>query len=246
MLAIFKREFCSYFTSPLGYIVIAIYVFLSSLFTSVFYLDTGYSYAIADAIAPMMYFALFIIPPITMRSFTEEKRQHTDRLILTSPVSLTGVVAGKFLSAFALYFICCLSYILYAFATVIIVQDAAVEWGLLLTGFLGTVFLGFAMIAVNIFISTLTESQMTAMVLGMGVGLFVYIYDVLLYSLQSALSSILNKEYTLKILDKISITDHYINFVSGVVSLADLVFFLSIGVLFMFLSGRVLDRKRWA
>ena len=246
MLAIFKREFCSYFTSPLGYIVIAIYVFLSSLFTSVFYLDTGYSYAIADAIAPMMYFALFIIPPITMRSFTEEKRQHTDRLILTSPVSLTGVVAGKFLSAFALYFICCLSYIIYAFATVIIVQDAAVEWGLLLTGFLGTVFLGFAMIAVNIFISTLTESQMTAMVLGMGVGLFVYIYDVLLYSLQSALSSILNKEYTLKILDKISITDHYINFVSGVVSVADLVFFLSIGVLFMFLSGRVLDRKRWA
>ncbi len=246
MIAIFKREFASYFTSPLGYIVIAIYVFLSSLFTSVFFLDTGYSYAIADAIAPMMYFALFIIPPITMRSFTEEKRQHTDRLILTSPVNLASVVFGKFLSAFALYFICTLSYIVYAVAISIIVKGAAIEWGLLFTGFMGNVLLGVAMISLNLFVSTLTESQMTAMVVGMGAGLFIYIYDVLIYSLQSALSSIFNKEYTLRILDKLSVTDHYINFVSGVFSLSDAVFFLSLGVLFMFLSMRVLDRKRWA
>lgn len=246
MFAIFKREFTSYFTSPLGYIVLAIYVFLSALFTSVFYLDTGYSYAIADAVAPMMYFALFIIPPITMRSFTEEKRQHTDRLLLTSPVSITGVVVGKFLSAFALYFICTLSYLVYAVATILIVDGAVVEWGLLLTGFLGNLLLGFAMIAVNIFVSTLTESQMTAMVVGMGAGLFIYIYDVLLHSLQSALSSLLNKQYVLKFIDKISVTDHYINFVSGVFSLSDAVFFLSLGVLFMFLSRCVLDKKRWA
>lgn len=246
MIAIFKREFASYFTSPLGYVILAIYGFLSALFTLLFYYDTGYSYSISDAIAPMLYFALFIIPPITMRSFTEEKRQHTDQALLTAPVNIMDIVMGKYLSAFCVYLMCTLSYFVYVLFTMIIVKGAAVEWGILTTCWLGVLLLGAAMLALNLFYSSLTQSQILAVVIGMGTGLFVMLYDMFIYAVEASVNSLLKIDYEVFILDKISITSHYTNFVSGILNPADVVFFLSIIALFLFLTGRVFDKKRWA
>ncbi|MDO5123199.1 MAG: ABC transporter permease [Eubacteriales bacterium] len=246
MKAIFKRELASYFNSPLGYVILAIFAFLSGLFTLLYYYSTGYSYSIADAIAPMLYFALFIIPPITMRSFTEEKRQHTDQALLTAPVNIMDIVLGKYLSALVVYLACTLFYVVYALFTAVIIPNAAIEWGVLFTCLLGIIFLGAAMLAVNIFYSSLTASQILAVVIGMGTGLFVILYDTLVYALESAINSIFSSDYSAALLPELSITGHYTNFISGVLNPADIVFFLSFVALFLFFTGRVLDRKRWA
>ncbi|MBQ9742367.1 MAG: ABC transporter permease subunit [Ruminococcus sp.] len=246
MFAIFKREFASYFTSPLGYIVLAIYVFFSALFTMLMYYGTGYSYSIADAIAPMLYFALFIIPPITMRSFTEDKKNRTDQLLLTAPVKVSSVVFGKYLSAFALYLICCMSYVLYVLVTFLIVPDAVVEWGVMASALIGLVLLGGAMLAINLLYSSLTESQILAVVIGMGTGLLVMIYDNIVMSVESVISQMTSSDYSAVVLDKLSVTAHYQNFISGVISPANFVFFLTWIGLFLFLTMRVLDKKRWA
>ena len=113
MTAIMKRELGSYFNSAIGYIVLAVFYFFSGMF---FYL-----YCLLSNTASMNYLFLsmlmivmLIIPIITMRSFSEEKRQKTDQALLTAPVSLTEIVMGKFLGAFLLYCMCNAIYILYA------------------------------------------------------------------------------------------------------------------------------------
>lgn len=246
MKAIFKREFASYFTSPLGYIILAIYGFLSGLFILISYYDTGYSYAIADGIAPMMNFALFIIPPITMKSFTDEKRQHTDQALLTAPVSLWDIVLGKFFSAFALYAICTLYYFVYVLFTLMFIPSPAIEWGVLFTCWLGIVLLGAAMLAVNLFYSSLTASQILAVVVGMGTGLFIMLYDVIIFTVANSISSMFKIDYQIVVLDKLSVTSHFTNFVSGVLNPADIVFFVSFALVFLFFTNRVLDKKRWS
>ncbi len=246
MKAIFKREFASYFTSPLGYVMLAIYGFLSGIFTLIYYYGSGFGYGIAAAVAPMLYFAFFVIPPITMKSFTDEKRYHTDQALLTAPVKLVDIVLGKYLSAFLLYILCTLFYFVYTLFTLMIIPGAAVEWGMLFTGWLGMVLLGAAMLSINLLYSALTDSQILAVVIGLGTGLFIMLYDTLMEYLQSALSTMFSVDYEMVILDKLSITGHYRSFTSGILNPVDIVFFLSFIVLFLFLCDRVLDKKRWA
>ena len=113
MGAILKREFGSFFNSAIAYVVMAVFFFFSSLFF--------YSYCLAYDSANLSYvygsmfvIILFLTPIITMKSFSEEKRQRTDQALLTSPTGLTKIVIGKFLGAFFLYAICCSIFIVFA------------------------------------------------------------------------------------------------------------------------------------
>lgn len=234
MGAIFKRELSAYFNSAIAYVVLAVFFFFSGTFFYN-YCFLFNSTSLTPVYGNMFFVILLVIPVITMKSFSEEKRQKTDQALLTSPTSLTEIVMGKFFGAFALYFICCLIFLFYA---VIISFFASPDWAVVLCTFLGVVLLGGAMIAINVFISSLTESMIISAIAGMGVGLIIYML--------SNFISMIDVEFITFILDKINFLSYYTNFTYGILSLVDVVFFLSVAGLFNFFTVRVLEKRRWS
>ena len=155
MSAIIKRELSSYFNSAIGYIVLAVFYFFSGLFFYMYCLlsnTTSMSYVFLS----MLMVVMLVIPIITMKSFSEERKQKTDQALLTAPISLTEMVLGKFFGAFLLYCICNAIYVLYA---VILSFYATPDWAVFLTTMLGMLLMGGALIAIYLFISALTGQR---------------------------------------------------------------------------------------
>lgn len=245
MKAIFKRDFSSYFTSTLGYIILGLYLMLSGFFFWLVCYLNGYN-SLVDVINSMLYVVFFLVPLVTMRSFAEEKRQRTDQALLTAPVKLWEIVCGKYLSALLLYVLCNMVYFIYAFVLSVTISDVTIAWGQLILGWLGSILLGAALLAVNLFYSSITEYQIIAAVIGLGTGLFCMLYDSILSAIQNFIYTLFSAQYEFLVLDKISLTSHYMNLISGIFNPADIVFYLSFVGLFLFFTGRVLDKKRWA
>lgn len=234
MSAILKRELGAYFNSATAYVVFAVFFFFSGLFFNVYCISANSS-SLSYVFGNMFYIILFIIPIITMKTFAEEKRQKSDQALLTAPASLTEIVMGKFLGAFVLYALCCCIFLVYA---VVISFFAAPQWSVILCTFVGILLLGGSMIAVNVFISSLTESMVIAAVFGMGVGLVI--------SMMNYLVSLVSIEWISNILNKINFLSYYENFTYGVLSIVDVVFFLSVTALFLFFTVRALEKRRWS
>ena len=158
MAAIFKRELGSYFNSAVGYVVLAVFWFFSGLSFYTYCLLYNTS-SMALFFAAMFLMILLVIPLITMRSFSEERRQKTEQALLTAPVNLFEIVFGKFLAAFVMFLLCNLIFVLYA---VIIATFTAPDWAVFFTTFLGVLLLGSAVIAIDMFVSAMTESKIIA------------------------------------------------------------------------------------
>lgn len=234
MGAILKRELSSYFNSAIAYIVMAVFFFFSGLYFYVFclYYDSS---SLTPVFSNMFMIILFLIPLITMKSFSEEKKLKTDQALLTSPVSLFDIVMGKFLSAFILYACCVAIFIIY---TVIICFFVTPDFAVILCTILGILLLGGALIAIDIFISALTESQIIAAIVSIGAGLFIYMLD--------SISSLISVDFITKIFSAISFNQNYSNFTYGILNLSNLVFFVSVIAIFIFLTIRVLEKRRWS
>ena len=234
MSAIFKREVKSYFSSPLGYI-----------YLSVFYLIAGfffYTYNVQEHTTDMrtlysyLYnFGIFLIPLLTMRLMSEDKKQKTDQALLTAPISLFELVFGKYLSALMLYFMGTVITLIYAFFMSFF---SPVDWPVVVGCFIGLNLAGASLIAVGMFISTLTESQMIAAVLSLVVMLFLSVYDTI--------AKLVGIPFIKTALLKASFVQNFATYSIGVVNLGSTVFFLSIIGLFIFLTIRVIDKRRWA
>ena len=234
MGAILKRELGAYFSSATAYVVMAVYFFFSGLFFN-FYCISANSSSLSYVYGNMFYIILFLIPIITMKTFAEEKKQKSDQALLTAPTSLTEIVLGKFLGAFCLYAICCCIFLVYA---VVISFFASPEWSVILCTFIGILLLGGSLIAINVFISVMTESMVVAAVIGMGVGLVI--------SMTNYLISLIQVDWIKNILNKIHFLSYYENFTYGILSIVDVVFFLSVTALFLFFTVRVLEKRRWS
>lgn len=245
MLAIYKKELGSYFNSALGYIIMALYLFFSGYFFY-FYCFLRESNGVVNVVSNMITIVLFIIPLITMRSFAEEKRQHTDQALMTAPVSLNSIILGKYLGAFTLYAICNVFYLLYALMLITIVPGTTLDWGHLLWAILGSLLIGAALLSTNLFFSSVTEHQIIAAVLGLAVGLMVMLYEAIVSIIEEFIGAIFSTTYSAVVIDKFSFTTYYEDFISGIVSPVGIVFFLSWTAFFLFITNRVLDRKRWA
>lgn len=234
MGAILKRELSAYFNSATAYVVMGVYFFFSGLFfyTYCFGYNTT---SLAGVFSNMFYIIMFLIPIITMKSFSEEKRQKTDQALLTAPTSLTEIVVGKFLGALILYALCCCMFLVYA---IVISFFASPDWAVILCTFLGTLLLGATLIAINVFISVLTESMVIAAVLGMGVGLLI--------SMISYFTSLISTGWIVTILERVDFMTYYSNFTYGILSVVDVVFYLSVTGLFLFFTVRALEKRRWS
>lgn len=234
MKAILKRELGAYFSSATAYVVLAVYFFFSGLFFN-YYCFSMNSASLSYVFSNMFYVVMFIIPIITMKTFAEEKKQKSDQALLTSPTSLTEIVLGKFLGAFILFALCCAIFLVYA---VVISFFASVQWSVTLCTLLGLLLLGAALISINVFISALTESMVVAAVIGMAVGLLINMMSFLIGQIQITWIS--------TVLGKINFMNYYTNFTYGILSIVDVVFFLSVAALFLFFTIRVLEKRRWS
>lgn len=234
MTAIIKREISAYFSSAIGYIVLAafyvfggFYFYMSVLMSN----TTDLSYTFSSLFVIM----IFVIPILTMRLFSEEKKQKTDQILLTAPVSLTSIVLGKYFAALIMYLFCILITLVYA---VIISFFNTPDWITVLGNFLGIFLLGAALIAIGMFLSSITENQIVAAIGGIVVGVLMLFMD--------SIAQAISVDFISNILKKISFMSYYNNFTLGVLNLKDIVFFLSVCVLFIFFTIRVFEKKRWS
>lgn len=233
MIAVFKREIKGYFTSPVGYIFLGIFVFLSSLF---FYIVNiaGQTSDLGGLFGQLLFFCLFLIPVLTMRLLCEEKRQKTDQLLLTSPVSLFGIVFGKFLAALTVFAIGISSTILFAFT---LAAFTSIDTAAFIGNLFGILLFGAAMIGIGLFFSSLTENQIISFIVSFLVMLLLYI--------TSSLSTVFNNSTIASIVSSLSSQARYSNFALGILSLSDTIYYASVAAVFIFLTIRVLEKRRW-
>lgn len=234
MFAIFKRELRAYFTSPLGYVFLAIFYAFSGLFFYIFALSVG-STDISSVFLMMFMVLMIFVPLLTMRLLSEDKKQKTDQLTLTTPVSLLSIVMGKFLAAYAIFAIGVAVMPVYGF---VMSTFATVSWLPIWGNTVGLLLLGGIFVSIGLFVSSLTENQMIAAI----GGFFINLMILLMNTLTSALPSGFFRD----VLSSISVYSRYSQITNGIFSLSSLIFFISVIFIFLFLTVRVLEKRRWA
>lgn len=233
MGAIFRREVKSYFTSPIGYIFLAAFYAYGGIMFSVYSLQSGYT-KLDNLFSSMLIILVVLIPILTMRTIAEEKRSKTDQCLLTAPVGLTSIVLGKFFAAFLIYIIGMSCTAVFA---IVVSAFGSPDWNVIVGNILALALLGGAYIAVGIFCSSLTENQIVAAVIS-----FVALLAV---SFLSTLGGLVNFDWVQKVCEKISFGERYYSFTGGVFDFSNVIFFISAIAAFLFLTVRVLEKRRW-
>ncbi|HBB72674.1 MAG TPA: ABC transporter [Ruminococcus sp.] len=234
MGAIYRREMGAFFTSGVAYVFLSVFFLLSGIFFYNGVLAAGTTETSA-MFSSMFIIVLFLIPILTMKLLSEEKKNRTDQGLLTAPVGLWSIVLGKYFAALTLFVIA--ESIVFVYS-MILSYLGDVVWSTLLGNYFAMLLLGAAFIAVGLYISSLTENQMAAAVAGMVVLLLLYLLD--------SFTDMVSNEIIKKVLGSLSFYSRYIEFTSGVFSLPSVVFFISVAFLFNFLTVRVLDKRRWS
>ena len=248
---IFKKEMRLYFTSPVAWVVFTIFLLIAGyFFYSIFAFFTlasmqsamnpqmGRDLNVTDSVMRPLFsnisvILLLLMPLVTMRLFAEERRSGTIELLLTYPVRDGAVLAGKYLAALGLYAIMIGLTLLYPG---IVVYFARLEWGPILTGYLGLLLMGATFIAVGVFASSLTENQIVAAITTFGALL---IFWILGWSADYAGGT------AGKVLQFLSILEHNDSFSKGVLDTKDVLYYLNFTVLALFLTLRSLEARRW-
>lgn len=233
MNAIFKREFKSYFTNPIGYIVLAVFYFFLGLYFSMIY-----SYGSPDiemVISAMSTIVVFAMPILTMRLMSEDRRQKVDQALLTAPVNLFSIVMGKFLAAFVIF---ALGFVPTVIFELLIIAKVTVNFLSFLYALLGMMLLGGAIIAIGMFISSLTESTVIS-------GILSWLVNILVLYM-SSFASMISAEWLANIFNKLAFISVFEGFSSKIFSIADVIYFLSIIAVFLFLCVRSLEKRRWS
>ena len=233
MGAVFKRELKSYFITSIGYIFMAIFFIMSGAIFWLFTLDGG-SGSFQSFFLMQMFTFIVIIPILTMKLFSEEKKMKTDIALLTSPVGLTKIVLGKFFAAATLFAI---TFAISCIPCGILYLYSEPNTASLLTNILGILFIGMAFIAIGMFISSLTENQIVAAI----VTIFIILFSLVMNFLVSYISV-----YAVRfVVDWFSFYTRFLPFTQGVMSIESILYFISITAVFIFLTVRVHETRRW-
>ena len=233
MLSIWKRELQGYFYTPVGYVFMGVFLLLSSVIFFLTIMQTRSS-DLLTFIGTMSYLWMLLCPVLTMRLLAEEKQKRTDQLLLTSPVSLSGVVLGKYLAAVTVM----MSTVLLTGLFVLIVAIyGQVFTGELLVGYLGFVLQGCAFIALDLFISGCTSSQVTAVVAAFGANFILWMLDLL----QSAIRI----DWVNRLLSFFSLYERSEPFLMGQLSFASVGYDLAFATAFILLTIHAMDARRY-
>ena len=233
MFAVLKRELSAYFSSPIGYIYLAVfYVFSGYFFFGVLYSNTT---SLSNVFNGMFTIIMLLIPILTMRLMSEDLKNKTDQALLTAPISLLSLVLGKFLSALIVY---CLGVAITLVYAIVIATFAPPDWTVVFGNVLGMLLLGSALIAIGMFISALTENQVIAAVGGFAVG-----FSLILVN---SLASLISTEWLKKFVSGLSFMERYDEFTNGILDISNIFFFISICAVFVFFTVRVFEKRRWS
>ncbi len=236
MLAIYKREMLSYFTSPIGYVFIAVFLALNAFIFSICTLMAGEGSSVGSYFMFVMFIFIVLVPLLTMKSFSEERKMRTEQLILTSPVSLMGMVFAKFLAAFTMFGGTFLGGNLINFATLYMYGEP--NTAVLISSSIGILLIGAAFIAIGLFVSAMTENQLVAAVGTMGILIFLLLIGFL--------TSYIDSYVVRTVLNWISIYSRFGNFSYGILDPATFVYYFSICFVFMFITVRIYEKRRWS
>ena len=246
-----KRDLGSFFNSPIFYVVTTVFLIIYSfIFFNILNFFSFQSFqarqlqamgmnlnlnemVIEPSLQNMSVILLMIIPIITMRSFADEKKMKTFRLLLSSPVHLREIILGKFLACMIVVAVM-ISISSYSVGFLFLLGEP--EPGPIVTGYLGILLMAGCFVSVGIFASSLTDNQIVAAVLTFGFSLFMWVIG---WGAQAAGST------TGQVLQYLSIVDHLDRFLKGLVDTSDLVYYLSFILFSLFLCHRVLDSNRW-
>jgi len=251
---IFKKEFKSYFSSPIAYVVITMFLILSGYFfynTFALFSTISFNATIDPALAKQVgllnitesvarplfgnisVILLLMVPLLTMRLFSEEKKSGTIELLLTYPVTDMEVLLGKFLACMAVFTIMIALTVLYP---ILIIAFGQPEAGPIITGYIGLFFVGASFVSLGIFASSLTENQIIAATLSFGV--------LILFFMMGTSVSLMGPTIG-NIMMHISLIGHLEGFAKGIVDTTDIIYYFLFIVLFNFLTLRVLESKKW-
>ncbi|RXG32479.1 gliding motility-associated ABC transporter permease subunit GldF [Leeuwenhoekiella marinoflava] len=237
MIAILKKEFHSFFASPVGYLVIGLFLVLNALFLWVFDNDYNlFDYGFADLtpffqLVPWIF--IFLIPAVTMRSFSDELRLGTLELLLTRPISKVQLVLGKFFGALLLIVLALVPTLVYVYAIDQLGNPQGnYDFGILTGSYLGLLFLASAYTAIGVFASTLSENQIVAFIIAAFL-CFLFFFGF------NALAEVVN----ISVLKELSIQKHFESISRGVIDSRDLIYFLSSTAFFIGLTVFKLEHK---
>lgn len=233
MFAIYKKELRSYFVNPIGYVYVALFLAVSSLLFTYTTLYSG-TCEVNVYYTFILYLFAILIPLLTMRMLSEEKKSKTEQILLTSPVSLFSVIFAKYLAAFTLFagtlLVSCLNFIVLYFYgepnTVIMFSTT-----------LGILLIGSAFVAIGIFVSACTENQL--------VSALVTIVSIAFTLVIGLLASYVKFTPLRVVMKWLSIFDRFYVFTYGYFDIVALLYYVSITVVFIFLTIRVYEKRRW-
>jgi len=237
MIAILKKELNSFFASPIGYLVIAVFLIINGLFLWIFKGDFNILNAgFADLnsfffIAP--WFFLFLIPAITMRSFSDEFRLGTIEILKTKPLSDTQIVLGKFFGALILIILALIPTLIYVYSVLKLGNPINnLDFGSTLGSYIGLLFLAAAYTAIGLFTSTFSNNQIVAFIIAILISFFMF------YGFEALADLELSES-----LRSFGMYDHFKSIRRGVIDTKDVIYFISITVFFLFLTKLKLDKE---
>lgn len=238
MTAVWKREMGQYFKTPVGYLFLGLFTLLCGLMFAFFSVKGGGGASMYVLLSGMRLPFMLIAPLLTMRLMAEEKRSKTDQLLLTSPLSVSDIILGKALAAFAMLLIALVLTVLFP---LLLAPYASIQAGETFTAYLGFFLMNLCTLSVGVLMSALCTSQVSAAVLTLGVNMLLYLLESYVlpqlgYSFLSFLSGALAY---------VSLGARFATFQSGVIHLNQIVYFLSFSALMLLLSGIAVENRRW-
>ena len=238
MKALLIREIKSFFGLPIGYLVVGLFLLMTGLFLWVFtgdfnILNSGYA-DLSPFFKLTPWIFIFLIPAITMRSFSEEIKQGTIELLFTKPISLWQIVLGKYLGAFTLVLIALLPTLLYVWVLSNYGAPAgSIDLGSTWGSYFGLLFLASTYISIGVFTSTLTENQIVSFILAV-------LFSFIVYYGFEAVSNTFNMSF----ISNLGIESHFTSMSRGVIDTRDLIYFISSSFLFLYVTVFQLKRLK--
>ena len=234
MLAIYKRELRSYFVGVIGYVFLVIYLAIAGIlfsYTTMFSMSSD----VTTYFTLMLIFSAVVLPLLTMKSFSEERKTKTEQLILTAPISLPAMVFGKFLASYTVFGGATLLTSLYF---LFLIPYTQLQFAILFGNLIALLLVGMVFISIGLFVSALTENQLSA-----AIGTIAIILGFLGIGL---INSLIPTNYAIRfVFSALSIFTRFQSYVNGYFDFATIVYYLSISGIFLWLTIRVYDRRRF-
>ena len=239
MKAILKKEFNSFFASPIAYLVIGVFLMINGLFLFIFDDDFNILNAGFADITPFFYLApwvfLFLIPAITMKSFADEFNSGTIELLKTKPISDWQIVLGKFWASLLLVCVAIIPTFMYVYTVYQLGNPIGnIDFGSTIGSYIGLLFLAATYTAVGLFTSTLSKNQIVAFILG------VFITFFLFYGFDAIATSFGDSSLTIQ---QLGINEHFKSISRGVIDTRDIIYFLSVTFFFLFITKTRLENE---